>query len=33
VCAPPLHLDAADELPGTGERVEGGPAVLDYQRA
>jgi ketosteroid isomerase-like protein len=30
--APLLHPDAVYELPRTGERVEGGPAVLDYQR-
>jgi ketosteroid isomerase-like protein len=32
-CTPLLHADAVYELPRTDERVEGGPAVLDYQRA
>jgi ketosteroid isomerase-like protein len=31
-CAQLLHPDAVYELPRTGERIEGGPAVLDYQR-
>jgi hypothetical protein len=32
-CTPLLHADVVYELPRTDERVEGGPAVLDYQRA
>jgi ketosteroid isomerase-like protein len=32
-CGPLLHPDAVYELPRTGERIEGGRAVLDYQRA
>jgi ketosteroid isomerase-like protein len=31
-CAQLLHPDAVYELPRTRERIEGGPAVLDYQR-
>jgi ketosteroid isomerase-like protein len=32
-CVPLLHPDAVYELPGSAGRVEGGAAVLDFQRA
>ena len=31
-CAPLIHPEATYDTPRTGEHVEGGDAILDYQR-